>query len=165
MQPNKSMGLTSSSPARVQREQREQREQRKTELIAERKAQLDAVQSNMMFSSGSAEPGSGVIVPSRDIVNAILLTEKAKQQLNRGGGPLTKADLVAIVVALKPELRSADSVAQLEVLNTSDLNSMIRSIVYDPSRVLPSPPPSAAVSSNASNALTHSSNRALIELS
>ena len=58
--------------------------------------------------------------------------EIAKKQLDRDGKVLIKADLIAILILLNPELS-----ANVEILQKSstieDLNIMIRTIIYDPS--------------------------------
>jgi len=64
----------------------------------------------------------------------IKVTETAKKQLGRVGDALTKSDLIAVLIALQPSLNS--DIVHLESMTISDLNSMIRSIIYDPSRVL-----------------------------
>lgn len=61
-----------------------------------------------------------------------MLIETAKTQLDRGGATLTKADLLAVALALDPRLQSEfESLSQLTL---SDLNCLIRSMVYDPQR-------------------------------
>jgi hypothetical protein len=135
------MGLTESKPSSSQ-SSREQRERAKAQLVNERKAQLDNIQGEMLSSSlpssssTSSLPSSSstVVAHQKDLVAMIKITEKAKNQLDRGGGPLTKADLVAIIVALQPEMRS--QIVKIEAMTTSDLNSTIRGIIYDPSRVI-----------------------------
>lgn len=128
------MGIEDSKPVRISAETREEREKKKHELTENRKAQLDAVQQSIL-SSTSALTSTSTSVVSRDAVNLIKITDKAKSQLDRGGNALTKADLVAIVIALQPEMRP--KLAEVENMTTSDLNCMIRSVVYDPTRVIP----------------------------
>jgi hypothetical protein len=53
----------------------------------------------------------------------------AQHQLDREGKPLTKADLVAILFALRPEFRAMYST--IEKYNVTDLNALIRVTVYD----------------------------------
>ena len=61
-----------------------------------------------------------------------ILVDTAIKQLDRDGQTLIKADLVAIIIRLKP-----DYLSQVHKLQTnftvSDLNSLIRNIIYDPS--------------------------------
>ena len=42
----------------------------------------------------------------------------------------------SVIVALQPAMRN--DIARLELFTVSDMNSMIRSIIYDPSRVIQS---------------------------
>jgi hypothetical protein len=64
------------------------------------------------------------------------ITETAKRQLEREGDPLTKADLVAIVIALNPVYQKHIDTLQKNTMK--DLNALIRTIVYDPSRYISS---------------------------
>jgi hypothetical protein len=77
---------------------------------------------------------SSALIQTKDMVAMIKVTETAKHQLDRGGGVLTKTDLIAVIVALKPTMRN--DIALLNSITVSDLNSMIRSIIYDPRYVL-----------------------------
>jgi hypothetical protein len=62
---------------------------------------------------------------------SLFLIDTAIQQLDRNGKTLIKADLIAIIVSLRPEY-----VNMIEELQTKftveDLNSLIRTIIYDP---------------------------------
>jgi len=66
------------------------------------------------------------------IANASMLhfIDVANHQLDRKGDNLTKSDLLAIVLCLEP----SSDVNALNKLTVSDLNTMIRNIVYDPVR-------------------------------
>ena len=79
-----------------------------------------------------------VALSNENIAKAIAITETAKHQLDRNGNNLTKADLIAIVTALQ-----AGNNTDIEYLekNTTikDLNTMIRTIVYDPARYISLP--------------------------
>lgn len=68
------------------------------------------------------------------MTTVVQIAETAKHQLDRGGTTLTKADLIAIILALDPQIRK--DFRQLSELTTSDLNAMIRSIIYDPNRLI-----------------------------
>jgi len=124
------MGLNESKPEIMTKEKRVEREKAKVAICEERKQQIDNVQKQLLETSVK----SNAIVNQKDIVNMIKITEKAKHQLDRVGSVLTKSDLVAIIIALNPELKT--NISQLESLTVSDLNSMIRTIIYDPSRVV-----------------------------
>ena len=124
------MGLNESKPETITKEKRVEREKAKVAICEERKQQIDNVQKQLLETSVN----SNAIVNQKDIVNMIKITEKAKHQLDRVGSVFTKSDLVAIIIALKPEMNT--KISQLENLTVSDLNSMIRTIIYDPSRVI-----------------------------
>jgi hypothetical protein len=70
--------------------------------------------------------------------NMLQATFVAKQQLNRGGGALTKPDLVAVLTFCKAAIsqdspeKIAENAAQLPV---SDLIVAIRTIVFDPVKI------------------------------
>jgi hypothetical protein len=68
---------------------------------------------------------------------AIMITETAKKQLNREGGPFTKADLIAIVIGLEPSY--ASNIESLNHYVIKDLNVLIRTIIYDPMRYMNTP--------------------------
>jgi len=72
------------------------------------------------------------VVDNKNFVKIVSITETAKNQLQREGGPLTKADLLAIVIALDPVYQK--HLDTLEKNTTKDLNALIRTIIYDPSR-------------------------------
>jgi len=57
-----------------------------------------------------------------------------KKQIQRKDKTLIKADLVAILVHLRPEL--LQSIEGLERYTVSQLNAMVRATVYDPERIL-----------------------------
>jgi hypothetical protein len=125
------MGLMESKPERLTTEKRDQREQNKAIMVEQRKQEINHVQQQILSSKQST-----ALIQAKDVVAMIKVTETAKNQLDRGGGVLTKPDLIAIIVAFQPAMRN--DIARLESLTVSDLNSMIRSIIYDPSRVIQS---------------------------
>ncbi len=120
-----------SKPERLTTEKRDQREQNKAIMVEQRKQEINHVQQQILSSKQST-----ALIQAKDVVAMIKVTETAKNQLDRGGGVLTKPDLIAIIVAFQPAMRN--DIARLESLTVSDLNSMIRSIIYDPSRVIQS---------------------------
>lgn len=119
------MGQTAARP--LSKQKRAEREQLKKSKLEERKNAIDQAQEQFLESNTA--------VVARDQISTVIqVTEAAKSQLERGGNNLTKADLVAIVVALEPQYRK--KYRSLGELTTSDLNAMIRSLIYDPSRLL-----------------------------
>jgi hypothetical protein len=61
------------------------------------------------------------------------LLDIMKKQLKREDKPLIKADIVAIIISLKPEL--VNEIATLDSYTVKQLNSMLRSIIYDINRI------------------------------
>lgn len=118
------MGLTDSKP--LSADERSNREQAKLDIVNQRKAEIEQAQRNIVNERS--------IISASDMVTMIKVSETAKKQLDRNGDALTKADLVAIVIALQPDSKS--KLRELEQLRVSDLNTMIRSIIYDPSRLM-----------------------------
>ena len=119
------MGLTDSKPELTSGE-REKRDNAKISMAAQRKAEIDSIQQKYVSETA--------IVDAKEAAIFFRVTEKAKQQLDRQGDILVKADLIAILVALDPELKS--QFQKLDGMRVTDLNSLIRSIIYDPKRVM-----------------------------
>jgi hypothetical protein len=71
---------------------------------------------------------------TRIVQSGSVLIDTAIAQLDRRGKNLIKADLIAVVLTLKPEY-----ITMLESLQTrftvEDLNELIRNIVYDPDEI------------------------------
>ena len=78
-----------------------------------------------------------VNMSNTQFAQAIMITETAKKQLNREGGPFTKADLIAIVIGLEPSY--ASNIESLNHYVIKDLNVLIRTIIYDPMRYMNTP--------------------------
>jgi len=72
------------------------------------------------------------ITTHEELVNIILLTESAKEQLKKGGSALTKTDLIAIII--KMDLNKMNHLEYLKTLTVNDLITIIRSIIYDPNK-------------------------------
>ena len=66
---------------------------------------------------------------------ALSVCETAKTQIQREGAVLTKADLIAIIVALSSNSNSCDLEA-LQGLTIPELNTLIRGRIYDPERYM-----------------------------
>ena len=99
---------------------REDGEDIKSRSIANRKDNISQFQQHIT-SSNDINPNSKI--------SAILLSNTADNQLNRGGKPLTKPDLIAIIVRI-----DQNKISEIESLNNftvSDLNALIRTIIYD----------------------------------
>lgn len=141
------MGLNESKPEKLSKEERQSREVAKANMVQQRKQDINQIQqqaissisrisNNSILGGGS---GNNSIVESKqpdvkDIYTFLHVTEKAKTQLEREGASLVKADLIAILVALEPTLKS--SMGKMDEMRVTDLNAMIRSIIYDPKRIM-----------------------------
>lgn len=124
------MGNTDSNPKHTNADERKVREEARKNIVTTRKKEIDSVQQQILSSSAN----STAITTTQDVVQMIKISETAKHQLDRGGGVLTKSDLVAILIALEPRMRA--NLNQLNETRVSDLNTAIRSIVYDPKRIV-----------------------------
>ena len=72
------------------------------------------------------------ITTHEELVKTILFTETAKEQLKKGGSALTKTDLIAIIIMI--DLNKMNNLEYLKTLTVNDLNTIIRSIIYDTNR-------------------------------
>jgi hypothetical protein len=72
------------------------------------------------------------ITTHEELVKTILFTETAKEQLKKGGSSLTKTDLIAIIIMI--DLNKMNNLEYLKTLTVNDLNTIIRSIIYDTNR-------------------------------
>ena len=72
------------------------------------------------------------LITSQSVAMALSVCETAKTQIQREGGSLTKADLIAIVIALN----GRNTIEYLQTCTIQELNTIIRGIIYDPSRYM-----------------------------
>jgi hypothetical protein len=72
------------------------------------------------------------ITSHEDLVKTILFTETAKTQLKKGGSALTKTDLISIIIMV--DISKLNNLEYLKTLTVNDLNTIIRSIIYDTNR-------------------------------
>lgn len=135
------MGLSESKPIPLTAEVRATRDAAKADMVQRRKAEIDAAQNRIVSDYA--------IMEVKEVATFFKATEKAKQQLDRNDAPLVKTDLIAILIALQPEVRS--NLGKLEEMRVSDLNALIRSIIYDPRRIISSPQLSSPEVTNVSS--------------
>ncbi len=128
------MGASSSQVA--SKEMREARTATRANAIQQATQLVRTVQEETVraaeASSSTASSNAVVLfaqteVPAETIITA---TKVAIRQLGRDGAQFTKADLVAIVLALEPRLRKI--VAGLDAYTCEDLRAKIRTIIFDP---------------------------------
>jgi hypothetical protein len=94
------------------------------------------VSSNAMISQDAMISHGANILQDANFLEPLkaTLVDIAIKQLDRSGKNLVKADLIAIVLSLKPEYIT--QVDQLQkTFTVEDLNALIRSILYDPERI------------------------------
>jgi hypothetical protein len=122
---------------RRNKEEREVVKENRMNFISFRKNEINNIQTKIQSDAvkrikNSANNEDGVMVLN-EMNKKNTLLETTKKQLDREGTALTKADLIAIIIALDP----AKFAANIDALNENtiaDLNTMIRLIIYDPSR-------------------------------
>ena len=152
------MGNTSSASSgggkKFTREERkktrENVEQAKASGLQARKDDISKLQGDFLGKELGRDGGSDVLERSVTVaggekltaIQFINATEAAKVQLERGGGPFTKTDLVAIAMALSIASGGSGSrvtIESLRALTIPDLNAYIRTVVYDPSKFIATP--------------------------
>lgn len=132
------MGNTQGkAPQRRNKEERGIVKNNRMKFISLRKKEIndieDQIQSQAILRiKNSPNDNEGVLVLNEMKAKAELL-ETTKKQLDREGAPFTKADLIAIIVALDP-VKYANHISTLNDNTIADLNTIIRLIIYDPSR-------------------------------
>ncbi len=116
--------------SRTNKDERSRRESISHQVVNKRMEQVHQVESQLMDHARS-NPN----VSNEEIKRMMKATEYAKNQLDRGGKPLTKTDLVTIILAL--DISKIDELDNLQSLRLEDLNTMIRCLIYDPRRFVP----------------------------
>jgi hypothetical protein len=103
-------------------------------INAKDKAQLkEKVVSTRIESINNVQKDSiQSITTHEELVKTILFTETAKEQLKKGGSALTKTDIIAIIIMI--DLNKMNNLEYLKTLTVNDLNTIIRSIIYDTNR-------------------------------
>jgi hypothetical protein len=93
----------------------------------------EKVVSNRIESINNVQKDSiQTITTHEELVKTILFTETAKEQLKKGGSALTKTDIIAIIIMI--DLNKMNNLEYLKTLTVNDLNTIIRSIIYDTNR-------------------------------
>lgn len=108
---------------RVSKEQKAQKESAKAAALASTRDRLVQVQAEIKNSNSTA-----LVVHKQGHEKFI---NTAIQQVERGDKPLTKADLVAVILCMKPEYISKVDEMQAS-FTVKDCNALIRNIVYNP---------------------------------
>ena len=115
------MGQTQSTK-RMTREDRQKKEFEKQKVVYQQVQKINWVQEELWNQAKS-----GSIVSYQDYHKMIQIGETAKTQLIKGGATLTKSDLIAVIIRLD----SSINIEKLQMATVSDLNTMIRCIIYN----------------------------------
>ena len=128
-----------SRASRVSKEEAKRKEEVKQQALRQTRRQL----AELLVSNGGGGSGDSVVSVTTGVVSTVASTVAearqeivmiALEQLDRDDKPLQKADLIAIVLALKPEyVHSMDRISKQ--FTVKELNALIRTIVYDPDRI------------------------------
>jgi hypothetical protein len=119
------MGAKQSN-GRVSKDEKERRKDVQKHIIHQRKSEISAVENHVV----SQVQDINVL---KEVIQA---TTYAQNQLDRGGKPFNKGDLVAIIVAL--DNKQVSNIDKLNSYRIEDLNALIRCIVYDTKNFVPS---------------------------
>jgi hypothetical protein len=112
--------MGNSNSSKISKDVKEERASKKKELIHNRVSEINSIQESVIKNN---------INDMDAIKQAVILGEVAKKQLEKGGSSLNKADLIAIIAKLDP--LSLTRLDELQKLTIQDLNSLIRSNIYD----------------------------------
>jgi hypothetical protein len=153
------MGNTKSNTELNTNEKKMERNEMKSTVTKKRIQQIQQMKENqqkheeaILSQSYNQHNSNHHLQLSHDtntIINDMLpnVYDTAERQLNRKGLPFNKADLIAIILALDPQ--NSHRLYQLQTLPITDLNFIIRTIIYNPNiyqknqsyNVIPSAPP------------------------
>jgi len=118
------MGTTESKRYIASKEDRVKKELKKDIIIKQQIEKIDQAQEQLWKDAKTSD-----LITYKEVNNILEIGNIAKSQLSRGGNNLTKSDLIAICLRLDPELKNKFS--QLQNYTISDLNTMIRCIIYN----------------------------------
>jgi hypothetical protein len=119
------------------KEEREIIKNNRSKAIENSKLEIDKIKNDLTqqtienIKNSTNEDG---VVALNNMNKMNFLIDKSKEQLSREGLPLTKADLITIVIALEPSY--ANNIEALNENTITDLNAMIRIIIYNPNRYM-----------------------------
>lgn len=114
-----------NNSGRISKDEKERRKSVSEKIISQRKEEISNLQNAVLHHSSSPE----------DIKHTIMATECAKNQLERGGKPFNKKDLITIIIAL--DRKRVSDIDKLDKLRIEDLNALIRAIIYDMQLFIP----------------------------
>lgn len=113
------MGAKQST--RVNKDEKERRKNVQNHIISQRKEEISTLENHVISNAGLQD-----VKVLKEVIQA---TTYAQNQLERGGKPFNKGDLVAIIVAL--DNQQVNNIDKLNCYRIEDLNALIRVIIYD----------------------------------
>ncbi len=119
------MGNTSTK--RSNKQEKFQKNEVKKEFIASQLKQVENIEQSYIQTL-QHNPAMLQTVSIQDVKDTLTITDTVKTQIARGGKPLSKIDLITIILSL--DSSGKYSVAELKKLTVSDLITMIRTIIY-----------------------------------
>ncbi len=132
------MGTRASKQDKTIKQQNEQIKQiavntKKQELIQIRNNIITFTETkqNLLMNLQNIHPERSVVTQEP---TELFLINTAIQQIDRNNKTLIKADLIAIVLSLKPDYINMINELQTK-FTVEDLNSLIRNIIYDPKHI------------------------------
>ncbi len=132
------MGTRASKQDKTIKQQNEQIKQiavntKKQELIQIRNNIITFTETkqNLLMNLQNTHPERSVVTQEP---TELFLINTAIQQIDRNNKTLIKADLIAIILSLKPDYINMINELQTK-FTVEDLNSLIRNIIYDPKHI------------------------------
>lgn len=122
-------------------------------VMQDRITNIDGLQEDMIESIKN-----GRITTREELVKSVFYTETAKEQIKKGGASLTKVDLIAIILLI--DSTKIHTIDNLKSLTVSDLNSIIRSIIYD-TNTYNKPQNTERITNNSTSSLKQKSEKSL----
>jgi hypothetical protein len=123
---------------RTSKKERESKKENRNKALNKRKNEIEEIEksfyNNTITKIKNGEYNDENVLVIKEFTTKISLLSKSKEQLSRGGGPLTKADLIAIICFIEPNyLYEIDEIKEYTI---EDLNAIIRIVIYNPSRMI-----------------------------
>lgn len=126
---------------RSTKEEKEKKKENRMFGLTTRKQQIENIETqfykNTIASIKNGTNDDDNILVMKNFTTQMTVLEKSKEQLNRGGAPFTKADLIAIICYIEPQYLT--NLEEIKKHTVEDLNAIIRLVIYDPSHYNKSP--------------------------
>ncbi len=119
--------MGNSSTKRSNKQETAQKNEVKKEFIASQIKQVENIEQ-YYIQTLQQNPAMLQTVSIQDVKDTLTITDTVKTQIARGGKPLSKIDLITIILSL--DSTNKYSVVELKRLTVSDLITMIRTIIY-----------------------------------